>query len=82
MEQKDKKVYYDYSKLRGRIIEKYGTIKKYSKAINMNYYSLISKLNNKHYFTQNEIKIQATLLNIKSEEIGVYFCTLKNIYCY
>jgi hypothetical protein len=79
MENKSTKVYYDYSKLKGKIIEKYGTITNYSKAINMNYYSLISKLSNKHYFTQNEIKIQSTLLGFKDDEIGSYFYTLKNI---
>ena len=60
---------YDYSKLRGRIIEKLGTIKNYAKAINLSETSISNKLSNRIAFSQDEINIsiQEHVLDIKPE---------------
>ena len=70
---------YDYSKLRGRIIEKLGTIKNYAKAINLSETSISNKLSNRIAFSQDEINIsiQEHVLDIKPEEIKLYFFTQK-----
>lgn len=66
---------YDYSKLRGRIVEKLGNSKNYAIKLNISDTSLYKKLNNKVPFTQDEImsSMQEDILDIKSDEICNYF---------
>ena len=64
---------FNYSKLRGRIIEKFGTQDCFSKALGVSERTLSLKLNNKIFFSQNEIAKISELLNISSDEIQVYF---------
>lgn len=64
---------FDYRKLRGKIIESYGTQSKFAKALGVSDRTLSLKLNNKIYFSQDEIKKCANLLNIDLEKIQLYF---------
>lgn len=68
---------FDYSKLRGKIIEVYGTIEKFAIAMNLSKTSLSGKLNNRVGFTQAEISKACILLKIPLEFIPVYFFTKK-----
>lgn len=68
---------YDYSKLLGRITEKYGTQAAFSKAITLSERSLSLKLNNITRFKQDEITRACDLLGIGPAEIPAYFFTLK-----
>ena len=66
---------YNYSKLRGRIVEKYGTQSHFAKALRMSERSLSLKLNNQRYFTQEEISLATDLLDIPKIEMQLYFFT-------
>ncbi|MGD9567569.1 MAG: DUF739 family protein [Sedimentibacter sp.] len=68
---------YDYSKLLGRIIEKYGNQTKFSGAMGLSERSLSLKLNGKVGFKQNEIIKACSLLEIAETDIPEYFFTLK-----
>lgn len=70
---------YDYSKLRGRIIEKLGSIKKYAELLELSDTSISNKLNNKVPFNQDEIlkSIDPEVLDIDVLDIPVYFFTKK-----
>ena len=68
---------YDYSKLRGRIVEYYGNQTDFAKSMNLSTVSLNKKLNNRVRFTQDEIRIMIDRLNIKKVEVEDYFFTLK-----
>lgn len=64
---------FNYNRLRGRIIEKYGTQGRFAKAMGVSERTLSLKLNNKIFFSQDEITKISELLNIVSNEIQVYF---------
>jgi hypothetical protein len=68
---------YDYSKLRGRIVEYYGKQSDFAKILNLSNVSLNKKLNNRVKFTQDEIRIMIDKLNIKKVEVEDYFFTIK-----
>lgn len=70
---------YDYSKLRGRIVEKLGTNKNYALKLNISETALYKKLSNKVSFTQDEILIsmQEDILDIRPDEICNYFFNQK-----
>lgn len=70
------KVNYDYSKLRGRIVEKKGNIKKFSNELGVSETSLSNKLNNKTSFTQDEILDSIFILDIDSNKIKDYFFSI------
>lgn len=55
---------YDYSKLRGLIAEKYGTIKAFAKAMGMGAPSVSMKLHNDTYWSQPDIGKACELLGI------------------
>lgn len=67
---------YDYSKLLGRITEKYGTQVRFSGAMGMSERSLSLKLNCKVPFKQPEITKACTLLEIADSDIPAYFFTV------
>ena len=64
---------FNYSKLKGRIMEKFGTQGCFSRALGVSERTLSLKLNNKIFFSQDEIAKISELLNINSDEIQVYF---------
>lgn len=68
---------YDYSKLLGRIIEKYGTQSKFSGAMGLSERSLSLKLNGRVGFKQSEIAKACSLLEVAEIDIPEYFFTLK-----
>lgn len=69
---------FDYSLLRGRIREFFGSEKNFAEElrnskINMSTGAFNNKINNKSYFSQLEINGMCSLLNIPVVEIPVYF---------
>lgn len=68
---------FDYSKLIGRIKEKYNRRKDFAKLIPLSENSLSKKLNNKVPFTSNEIYRIVNILEIDMQEIYLYFYTVK-----
>ncbi len=69
---------FNYSKLKGKIIEKYGTHRMFAKALGISHASLSYKLTGKRQFDSQEIYRSAELLEIPLNEIASYFLTLKN----
>lgn len=67
---------YDYGKLKGRIIEKYGTQSALAKEIDWSERTLSLKLNGKVAFSQSDIEDMVRLLDIKRKEIQSYFFTM------
>ena len=70
---------FDYSKLRGRIIEKFGTYKAFAEAIGISENSMSQKLSGKMAITTDDIRkwSKVEYLDIDAEEIGVYFFKIK-----
>lgn len=68
---------FDYAKLTGLIVEKYGTRGKFAKSLGVSERTLSLKLNNKVPFTQPEILRASRLLNISPKKLDEYFFTLK-----
>jgi predicted transcriptional regulator len=64
---------YDYSKLLGRIKEKYGTRENLIQVITISATSLNLRLNNKLKFNQQDIKELSEALDIQEKEIPDYF---------
>ena len=74
---KDENIFFDFSKLRGKIKEVYGTQTAFADKMEINEATLSNKLNNNVEFSPKEIVRACYLLGIKFEEIEVYFFTLK-----
>ena len=74
-----KKTVFDYSKLTGRIIEKFGTRKAFAEAYDISENAMSQKLSNKMAITTDDIKAwcKPEFLDIPCDEIGVYFFTQK-----
>ena len=70
---------FDYRKLTGRIIEKFGTRRAFAEAIGISENSMSQKLSNKMAITTDDIKewCKPEFLDIQCDEIGVYFFALK-----
>lgn len=68
---------YNYSKLIGRIVEKYGTQSKFAEAMNLSERTISLKLNNKNCWKQSEIAKACKLLKIVDLEISTYFFDLR-----
>lgn len=62
-----------YNKLRGRIVEIFGTQKKFSDALGISDATVASRLSGRLKFSQDEIIAWCNALKIESSEIGVYF---------
>lgn len=67
------KLTFDYSKLRGRVIEKYGTCSKFASALGVDHKTVSMFLNRKRVFKDTEIVEWITLLDLKRSEIPAYF---------
>lgn len=65
----------DRNKLRGRIIEVFGTQTEFAKALGIEDSTLSYKLRNKRELTRSEIEKWCDLLEIPAEKIHVYFFT-------
>ena len=68
---------YDYSKLRGKIVEVFGTCREFTEAMSMGKTTMSAKLNNKTEWTQDEMIEAMDLLNIPHEDVVSYFFTHK-----
>lgn len=68
---------FNYNKLRGRIVEKFGCLKNFSDELSITYESLSKKLNNLIAVSQTDIIEWCQLLDIPTEEIGSYFFALE-----
>lgn len=66
---------FDFSKLRGRIVEKYGSCARFATAMGHSKVWLSSRLNNIVPWRAEEIREAAALLDIAPEEIQAYFLT-------
>ena len=69
---------YDYSKLEGKIIEKFGTRERFAKALGITTKTISEKLNNKTIWKQPEISKAMELLSISGEDIELYFFKKKS----
>lgn len=66
---------YNYSKLCGKIVEHCQTQANFAEKMGLSERSISLKLNNKVPFRQDEIDRAIKILDIKEDEIGVYFFT-------
>ncbi len=66
---------FSYDKLKGRIIEKYGSQTCFAESLGVSTRTLSLKMNNRIYFTQDEIAKAARLLDIDMNDIKSYFFT-------
>ena len=69
---------YDYKKLSGKIIEKFGTRQNFASAMGWSERTLSLKMNCKVYWKQPEIIKASELLGIPSNEVMDYFF-VKNV---
>lgn len=63
----------EYNKLRGRIIEKFGTIEKFADFLDKSRITVSNKLNGKSNFSRDDIIFWSSALEISQDEIGSYF---------
>ena len=66
---------YTYDKLRGRIVEKFGTQDKFAQVLGISKTSLSKKMTGKAGFSQADVNKWTSLLDIDNSEIGLYFFT-------
>ena len=64
---------YQYNRLKGKIIEKYGTRKAFAKAVGISENSLSLKLNGKTGFSQEDIEKWSSLLDITMDEYPSFY---------
>lgn len=67
----------DYSKLRGRIKEIYGTQDRFAEAIGIGRVSLSKRLQGKLDFSSSEITKSIAVLKINENDIGEFFFKVK-----
>lgn len=66
---------YEYRKLKGRIVEKFGTQEKFAQHIGKSTVTVSQKLNCIKGFSQKDIEEWAAALDIPKEEYASYFFT-------
>lgn len=64
---------YEYRKLRGRIVEKFGTQEKFAQHIGKSNISISRKLNCNTGFSQKDIEEWSNALEISKDEYSAYF---------
>lgn len=69
---------FDSRKLRGRIIEKYGSQLEFAKHMGRSQRSISLKMLGKVEWKQSEIHKAVTLLDLQDQDICTYFFTLKD----
>ena len=62
-----------YNKLRGRIIEKYGTQDQFRKKLGISSTAMSNKMRGKTGFSQSDIVKWCLLLDIELKDVGSYF---------
>lgn len=68
---------FDYNKLRGRIVEKYGNQIEFAKAMDWSERTLSKKINGKVSWKQTDICKAINLLELTEDDIQEYFFTVK-----
>jgi hypothetical protein len=68
---------FDYRKLRGKIVEKYGSQTAFVLEYGVSENTFSMKMNNKVRFTSDDIVKISEMLDIPKEEVGIYFFTQK-----
>lgn len=68
---------FNYSKLKGKIVEKFGTQAAFAKALGVSQRTLSLKMQSKIYFRQDEINKAMRLLGIPLDDAREYFFTPK-----
>ena len=68
---------YDYSKLQGRIIEKFGTQADFARAIGRSQPTVSRKMNGKTEWTQKDMAKICDVLDIQDWDMSAYFFALK-----
>lgn len=71
------KLFFDYSKLAGKIREKFGTQKEFAKELGISEGTLSLKMTNYTYFSQAEIRKAMQLLDLDPGFVTDYFFTPK-----
>lgn len=66
---------YTYNKLRGRIIEVFGSQDKFAKKLGKSKNSVSKKMTCKSGFSQEDIVEWSALLGIRADEYGEYYFT-------
>lgn len=69
---------FDYSKLRGRIKEIYGTQEKFAEKLGISKSAMSQRLNNITEFSQEEMYLSCELLRVSRSEIPEYFFCRKS----
>lgn len=64
---------YVYNKLRGRIVEKFGTQKAFAAALGVSQNCITKKLHCVWEFSQSDVERWANLLEIDRQEYGEFF---------
>ena len=64
---------FNYAKLRGRIIEKFGSIDAFGNKLKISKAQLSKKLNGKAGFSQADIIEWSDILDIDLSEVGLFF---------
>lgn len=67
---------FDYRKLKGKIIEKYGSVYKFAIAFGKSKQTISMKLNNKRGISAEDIIKMCEMLDIEKDEIPDYFFTI------
>ena len=68
---------FDYSKLRGRIVEKFGSIEAFASETSISNMSVSKKLNNKVAISRDDMIEWSGLLDIPLEEYGAFYFVKK-----
>lgn len=68
---------FDYSKLSGKIREKYGTQSNFAKALGISERSLSLKIGGKRAWTQTEMDKAISCLGLRNQDIPDYFFSEK-----
>lgn len=64
---------FEYNKLRGRIVEKYGSLAKFVEKLDISYVAASNKLNGKAGFSQSDIVEWCELLDIDILDAPLFF---------
>lgn len=64
---------YDYSKLRGRIVEKFGSGRAFAEALGITNVTVSRKLQGSSEFSKSDIESWSALLDISESEYGSFY---------
>ena len=68
---------YDYSKLKGRIVEKYGTQRAFAEALGTTQVAVSNKMNQKSGFDTKDIERWSDLLGIDRADYSLFYFAKK-----